>query len=367
MRPELWAAALIIATSLLLSAPLVPALLEWRRKTDAHPLKVARSHRGEATYFAECFQTFILERFANVLASLGPVARFEGRISDGTLYTLHGDGAAIVFEAGELREQVVRRLLVARGGLDLPPQFLFDTEIYSGGRVTGKDGSAYRAIFAEGSLHMGRGSYVLRWAHANGAVTVGAQSHCHGRVTSLERIEIGQGAQFLRLQAPTIDFGAFRMRPVPRTSRESEQCVKLRRPARLTRSDAGRWLIRGDLTVPRHSFHRGDIVASGTLRLEEGACIFGGLKSNQDLYLGRGVRIDGPVVAAGVIVVAEDCQILGPLVSEQVVHLGAGSRIGRIDRPTSVSAFQVVAASSVRAHGSVWARELGEVISETTS
>ena len=127
-------------------------------------------------------------------------------------------------------------------------------------------------------------------------------------------------------------------------------------------ADCERWLVRGDLSVPGHQRHYGDLITAGSLRLGPGCWIHGGVKSNGDLYIGKGARIDGPIIGAGAVHIGARCQLAGPIVSERIVHLGAGTRIGTFERPTTLSTPRLVVAPGVMAHGTIWARTAGEVV-----
>jgi hypothetical protein len=357
----MWSVLFFATTFALFATPLLPAFLEWRHKTDARPLNVVRNHGGSATHFAESFRKFVEKRFTEPLNSVALGAEIHGETAEGSEYAILGENADLIFRTNEARMHVVRRLIAARGNLQLPSEFLFESELYARGDIHGMTGSAYRALLSEGNIHLGDASSVLRWAHAERVIRTGDRSKCHGRLTATQAIFVGRGTEFLRLKAPNIAFGDVDAAHLPLMANDVTKFAKLPRPDKLTHAEGGRWLIRGDFTVAKRHFHRGDMVTTGELRLESNVWVCGGLKSNRDLYIGEGVRIDGPVIATGNLVVGENCQILGPLVSEQAIHLGAGTRIGAPDRQTTISALRLIAAPSVFVHGSVWVREHGEV------
>ena len=59
MNPYLAVAALVLFVSLMFMLPLVPALVELKRKSDALPLAVIQQHAGEIRHFANSFRTYI--------------------------------------------------------------------------------------------------------------------------------------------------------------------------------------------------------------------------------------------------------------------------------------------------------------------
>lgn len=349
-------------TLALFALPLLPALSEWRRKSDAQPLNVARDHGGSATTFAERFRDVAARQFAPRLEQLPDGEQLSDRMADGCEYLMLGRAAALPLRPPERSARIVARVIAARGDLHLPGRTLFESEIYAGGSVSSAAGSALRAALARGDIVLAEGCWVLRWAHADGELHIGPSCKCYGRITSNRRIQVGRGSEFARLSAPVVDFEARSdcagaPAPAPALRR-----APLAAPPNLRDRRGGRWLIDGDLQIPAGRLHRGDIVSTGSLSVQTGSCVLGSLKSNAALRLEAGVRIEGAVVAAGPLFIGSGCQVTGPVVSEQEVHLGSGTTVGRLDRPSSISAPRLRVEASVRVHGSIWVREWGEAI-----
>jgi len=354
-----WPALFIAASFSLLALPLVPALVEWRRKRDAAPLRVVRAYDVNPAHFAHGFRAFVERQFRGRLDAARAGEAVEGLLEDGTAFLLLGAGRAFALSADEERSQTVRRLLVTRADLQLPGCCLFEADTYSGGSIHGQGGSAFRALFAEGDLLLGDGCAVLRWAHAGGRLRAGEDLEARGRMTAGRVILLGPGSTFGRLHAPLVVFGEREEAPAeaPAGAAPQAACAAL---AALP-SSGGRHLVKGDLELPARTRHRGDLVTSGELRFGPGCEVAGSLKSNAALHLGAGARVEGAVVAVGALFIGEGCYVRGPVVSESVVHLGGASVVGLSAHPTSISAPRVVAGPEARVHGTVWAREEGRV------
>jgi len=357
----LWAALFLGSSLSLLALPLVPALLEWRRKLDAAPLRVVREYDTNPAHFAVGFRSFVERQFGEQLAAAGEGDAIGGRLQDGTPFLLLGASCPFELSRDEQRDWIVRRLVVARGDLSLPGQCLFEADAYAGGRIVGQAGSAFRALFAEHDLILGEACAVLRWAHAGGCLRVGADLEAYGRMTAGRSIVLGRGSLFGRLHAPLIVFGEPEPEHGPATAPgghpPSEPCSAVT----AYRASGGRHFVPGDLALPDFTRHRGDLVTTGGLSLGAGSHVVGSLKSSADLRLGAGSLVQGALVALGGLFIEEGCQVAGPVVSESVVELGRRARVGNPNQATSISAPRVSARLGSRVHGTVWAREGGRV------
>jgi hypothetical protein len=59
VNPYLAVAALVVTVSLMFMLPLVPALSELYRKSDALPLNVVQENAGDVRHFANGFRNYI--------------------------------------------------------------------------------------------------------------------------------------------------------------------------------------------------------------------------------------------------------------------------------------------------------------------
>jgi hypothetical protein len=170
VNPYLAVAALVCAVSLLLMLPLLPALVELRRKSDALPLSVVQQNAGEIRHFANSFRDYIkgLEPIMQSCVAAGTSA--TGTLPDGEEYVV----------LGRLDEPLVRALaqrdashpVVIAAGADLiaPPHATFSRDIYAGAKFRGGENNNYRAILGEKDVRLGASSRVMRWVHAVGGL-----------------------------------------------------------------------------------------------------------------------------------------------------------------------------------------------------
>lgn len=77
--------------------------------------------------------------------------------------------------------------------------------------------------------------------------------------------------------------------------------------------------------------------------------------------MGDHARVQGSLCSEKQIQLLDHAQVAGPVVSESGILLGAGVQVGSPQALTTVSAETIMAEAGARAHGTVWARQLGIV------
>lgn len=347
-------------TGALAALPFVPAFVEARRKTDATPLSIALDNDGNIRHFARRFRDYLQAQLSGsrTVGFAGDLS-LMGHLQDGTPFVkAKGDMDPVLPPCGD-DERLSQKILIASASLSLPDRTAFTQEVYAVEPLFGGAGDIYRAVLGEKDVFLARGSMVLRWLHTEGKVQVARDSVLYGRTSSEQMIRLAETCRFERLNAPSIEFGP--VTPATDADGATDALQPWQPPS--TADVAGRrWRVRGDVAIPAGSRFDGDLVVTGRLRVGPGAQITGSLKSHQDMDLGDGTRVTGSVVCARGLILGTDCRISGPIVAEQEVVIHAGTQLGTTDQPTTVSAPQIRIASGVVAHGTVWAREGGEVV-----
>lgn len=327
----LWAAALFLATGFIFLLPLLPAVIELKRRQDVAPLKIEQGHEGNARYFAESFRGFILDAIAH------DNARQE------FLMLETGDPAALSARASP--GNTIQRAVVSRADLRVPDGLGFEREVYGGSGIAGGQGNRYRAVLAEGDLSLGENSTVLRWAHAR-RMTVAAGAALFGRVTAMESIEIHSPATFMRLNAPVIRFGAACGGCAPATPN----------PAKFSRR-----VIHGDYRTQPGELVSGSVVANGCAVISRDAVIAGSVKGGAGVRVESGAGVNGSLISGQDAAIVGPCHIAGPVIAEGEVSIGRDAVIGSPEKPTTVTAAVIRIQAGACVHGSVWAKERGWV------
>jgi cytoskeletal protein CcmA (bactofilin family) len=345
----------LLLTSGLVLLPLLPALWELHRKSDALPLNIIQQHAGEIRYFADSFRTYLktLEPALEVCGKSGQ--RASGIMPDGTEYLILGSGNdALALPLSE-KERLCPVLLASADDLSVSGNSTFSKDVYSRGRFVGGANNSYRALLADKETHLGKGSTVVRWLHSGGELSADSACKLHGRISSDARIRLAPGCTFLRLNAPRIELGrATTSGPAQPPSDHSSAASALTPPQRL--------LHDGDFEIQPGEVFQGNLVVRGNLRIGSGARVFGSVKSEQDLTVETGVRVEGSIICGGKLLVGRDSLIRGPVIAEREVLIQEGTLCGTAETPTTVSAPHIEIVSGVTIFGSLWAREYGEVM-----
>jgi len=350
MSTFLSVAILLLATGMLFTLPLLPAIWELQRKSDALPLNVIQQHAGEIRYFADRFRTYLepLEPILREASITGEKA--SGVMTDGTEYLVLGLGTeALALPLGE-KDKLCPVLLASATDLTVSANSTFSRDVYSRGNFVGDSNNQYRALLAERGLHLGPGSSVMRWVHACGELQVETSCRLFGRASSDTAIRLSPDCTFVRLNAPRIEF-----------DNPAEASQSLPQPTAWFASPK-RHLYDGDFEINSGETFHGDLVVRGNLRIGSGAQVFGSVKSGKELVAESGAVIDGSLISSKKLLIGPRCLVRGPIISERSLIIEAGAQCGDPDAPTTVSATRISVSPAVIVFGTVWAREQGEVL-----
>ena len=208
MNPYLAVAALLLTVSLMFMLPLIPALVELRRKSDALPLSVVQQNAGEIRHFANSFRECIKGLAPTLQRCVADGTTVTGTLADGEEYVVLGRADEPLLRALEQRDAVHPLVITAGVDLTVPAEATLSKEIYAGGQFIGGDKSNYRAILGEKNVHLGVSTHVTRWVHATGEFTADRGCRLNGRISSDALIRLRSDCSFLRLNAPRIEIGS---------------------------------------------------------------------------------------------------------------------------------------------------------------
>ena len=355
MNHFLAVAALIFAVTFMFMLPLVPALVELRRKSDARPLNVVQQHAGEIRHFANSFREYIkgLEPILRECVAAGTSA--TGTLPDGEEYVVLGRTDEPLVRALEQRDSTHPVVMACGVDLIVPDEAAFSRDIYAAGRFFGGERNSYRAILGEENVHLGASSRVLRWVHAVGEFTADLGCRLLGRVSSDSFIRLHADCSFLRLNAPRIEIG--------RTATDAEATTPSSDlPINVGSETLQRVLHDGDFEIHAGQVISSNIVVRGSLHIRSGARICGSVKSVKDMVLEDGVAVKGSLISARKMRIGRDCAVHGPVVAERELAIAAGTRCGALEHPTTVSAPRIDVEEGAVVFGTLWAREFGQVV-----
>jgi hypothetical protein len=253
---------LLAATAAWVLLPLIPALRELLRPTDAEPLNAVGHDAGDLTVFADGFRDYLARQLPADAIAAGAATREGGStavaastrvgtLGDGSPYVqLTGDGASLRDVAHA--DGSVPRIVIADGPLTLRGGETFLLEFLARGPMHGGRDAVYRALLGEGDVSLGEGSEVLRWVHAAGDLSLGAGSIVHGRASALGRM----------LLAPNVTFSRIRAARIATVAPMRDRCARRRRNDRWH----GRWISRGSADPPAGHQRNGEAPGGGHTR-----------------------------------------------------------------------------------------------------
>ncbi|MCW9025296.1 MAG: polymer-forming cytoskeletal protein [Gammaproteobacteria bacterium] len=350
-------------TLALLILPLLPAIIELRRKTDATPLKVVQDYEVDIHHFANHFRSYIHSNLQTLLHTCHQTGEpHSDTLQDGISYIVLPDDAKPVFSKKELHKKITQRLFACTGTLYLPGDMSYLSEIYTGNTLHGGDNDIYRAVLSEKDVEFGENSILLRWLHAENIVTVNNGCTLHGRVSAGQLIHFKHNSKFERLHAPAIEFGI----PQNNTHQVTETIpFKLEDYKGKIYVSGRRWLINGNFNIPDNYQVDADLVVRGKLNIGNNVVIKGSIKSHKDLHIGRNVLIDGSTISINNIYFDDCCQANGPVLSEKDIYLSKSCYIGTKNQAVTINARHIQIHAGSVIYGTLWARHGGEARIDT--
>lgn len=351
---SVWAPVLLSTiTSAMVAVPLAPAIIELLRRKDAGPLDT-RKDDGNIRNFATSFRRYIASVQPAVAACALRQSIEEVRLRDGQY-------ALVVGAAGhcsEIDPNFPNPVLFARAAW-LPDAQIFSKDVYAADVLHGGKSNVFRAILGEKDVFLDEATQVMRWMHAEGKVIAAADSKFYGRLSAGEAIYLSPGCGFERVNAPAI-FAVLNTE-VPSPSENAGTIEFSGKKPRKAPDKLGRSRVDGDLNLRVKEMFLGNLVATGSIRVEEDTQIVGSAKAHGDIRLQDRAHVRGAVVATCSVYTGTNCFVQGPLLAESDVYLGAGTKVGRPDSPTTISAPKIHLAPGCVVHGTVWARVEGRV------
>ena len=351
-----WYLIFFCISALFLLVPLIPAIIEWRTKSDANPINIPATYYNDATYFAQGFRTFLTKNLPVFMrGEEQDEETINTRFENGTPVQIVGK-PGIKLNDVEIGTRETSKVLVSTHPLVFADDMLFESEIYSQQEIiTGRD-NYFRAILAEGKISFGSGNKVLRWAHSERHVTAGERCEFFGRVTAAEEIYFSKHTKVQRVYAPVIYFGLETKSKVHPKTHAFSEFSKIEDYVKLIDISGQRYLCE-EIILPQNFYFKGDMVSRGKIVIGEGSYVIGNLKSNQEMEIKDNTHIEGSVVSTNKITIGKNCTIKGPVISEEEIIVSGGTIIGSPKIPATLSAKRMEIALGVVVYGTIWGLE----------
>lgn len=363
----MWPLALAALTLFVFTLPLVPAILEWKRRRDIRPLPIDPDHTLDVAFVAAEFRAAI-EREGNL-----PISRGADNLASTYTQFRHVQDD-FKPTAAQATVGVCADMLVSSRRLALPDGFTFTRDLYAYETLRTGRCNHLEALLSEGMIVVRDGSILRRWAYG---YSVFVEPHCHllGPVSADHDLSVDCATAFSSLSAPLICFGRAAQPEHHAVSRSAARnsgyanggALHLDEIAPPADAHAGRWLVKHSLDLPEGSAYRSDIVVHGDLCIGAGTWIAGSIKASGNITIGEDARIDGAIIAANKITLGSRAFAAGPVAAEREIEVGVYNEIGTAACPTTVVAPHVRVHSGAVVHGSVNALQEGQVVAPSIS
>jgi predicted acyltransferase (DUF342 family) len=349
------ASVLVLVFFLLLAVPLTPACLELIYKSDGAPLKVVQQHAGDVRFFADGFRNYL----SRIQKNIDECELFG---SDALVVMPDGIPCLVIAQRNVQHDfgidanRVCSKVIAAVETLQLPPDTIFEQDIYSRRRIHGGKGTRYRAILGERDVHLAESTVVMRWVHAVGDIECAPSCDIYGRISSEMSIQLQRGCRFTRVNAPRIEIGS-------QERREIQDPFEVRNP-RAGGEPRERVLWDGNFEIAPGAVFDKNLVVRGELRIGAGARVLGDVKAQRLAVLENGVVACGSLISSGDLRIGGNCRVQGPVIAERTLAIESGTYVGTPESHTTAAAPKIEIAEGVIVFGTLWAREQGIVVSQ---
>lgn len=315
----------IILFFLMLSLPVISAVIYLKTK-KCDMLFIRQDYTKDVRFFGHSFSRMV----ENAL----------GDMHDGVIH-LSRDEQVLEPAANQTFSSVpVGKLIIVRDHVFEPKgsSIEFCKEIYCAeDAYLTADSIKLRAIYGRKRLLLGSGIQLVRWADAEGAVSVYDGCDLGISVSSGEQLIIGFDNRFHRLYAPVVRLGQRPEEPDTYPSERNEKIFRLQPVGKpllhvryITEDMAGEdgtvpytVMTKYDLKVLDGLIIRGDIHSDGAVRIMDNTVILGNVFAENLISIGRDAVVLGNVFTQGDIVFEEGACVGKPGATSSVVARGS--------------------------------------------
>lgn len=304
----------IAAVSLLLF-PVFAALIICKR-IKGKALSIQQDKVRDPRYFAKSFRGKIEEALKK--------EEEQGREETPDSITLSRKEDILYASEKLFGKETCKKLVVADEALSvIPSGVTFEKEIYARQDLCFWKDIMLRGAYANGNMVFGEEITLLRWADAEGTVTVYDNCDLGISLTSASGISIGRNCTFHRLYAPVIYLGHY---PDGKESdgigdesaigvygaqREREREISHVSENETNEAGVADFSVvnKRTITVTEEVIVEGDITSESGVRLCQGAVVCGNVFAGEDVILEKGARVLGSVFAQGSVLMEDESQV----------------------------------------------------------
>jgi predicted acyltransferase (DUF342 family) len=296
--------------------PMVPAIVEGRRKSDALPLDIDQEFSRDPRYMSNSFRSRVYPLMANT--ERGSIRPFLARVGESARVT--GDWCVA---AGEICKSVI----LSSGSVTIGAKAAV-TDVYAAAAVRLDAFARARTITADGEASIGANAIVTHWVDSNGPISVESGVTLGRSTSSGDVLRIGSDCVFRRL------FGAPVTTGKTLHSRPSKPDVQEQPASHIAQPRA---VFPGDLVVPPKDISYGDKIVRGSVRIFGDAVILGSIKCDGNIEVMENVQILGNLISRRNVIIRPGCFVSGHVFAERELQIES-SVVGEPGRSRTVSA-----------------------------
>jgi hypothetical protein len=339
--------------------PLIPTMIEMRKRTQAKPLAVDRDNDGEVRHFAKRFKSYLESNFpqTSLREYIDRGEELDGSFGDGTPYQVLGRETDAFVNAARSSGSV-HALTVFSAPIALPDRLKFTHGIYAAQNIDCGSETIIRSLYGERDVRLREKTVILRWIHVDSELIVAEDCALYGRASAEQGMRIGARVKFQRLHGRRITFedGSAGL-PATVEPQRSLTFQKLLGSEMASNC----YSINEDLDLPPATLIRGNFVVRGRVKIGRDSQIEGSIKSYGDMSIGDNVGIQGSLISGGDLDIGPGCRIRGPAVASRHLNMRSACQIGTDGHLTSAIAPTISVDPGVLVFGTVWARNDGRV------
>lgn len=311
------------------------------------PMFIKQSNTRDPRYFAVSFKKIIDKAWKS----------YEGY---GVL-RISKDEEVIEADKVELpSNEICKSLIYAEYSNFIPKEgIIFEKEIYARRNVRLEKIPTIRAVACMRNLVLGSGTRVIRWADAEGTLTVHNDCDLGVSTTSAKRLLIGKNCSFKRLYAPEIwlgrnydGFDIYRNVAIPEGVIISSRIIR-----NIEYVD--------DNIVNEKGILPNTIITEHDITVLENFIVQGHISSHKDIKIGSNAIVHGNIFAEGNIFIGSNAIVLGVVFTQENIYIDDGAIIGQPNKIKSVVARgDIEFRSNCRVYGYIGTERAGSICPE---
>jgi len=342
-----WAALLIIGTLMTFLLPFIPSFLEWKRKTDAFPLRVNSQDKTLMDYKIRLWYEYIAKNFSeHISRSNLSKSNESGVLEDGAQFLLESTSGKLHLTLDEISSSKVDRILILLATQHLPERFHFTDGVYCTEALTVGAHTHLVTLLADKDIVIQEHCVIQELVCSAQRLILSEYVNVNGYAKAQEIVLKGEN-QFQCLYAQKIYFGLHQKD----TTQVNAWATEIVAP-----QDRKRLVIRDQHAILEAEKIFEDLIVHGNLTVHSNATILSNIKCHKKILLGNNVKIKGALISEGDIYIGDDCIIEGPIVAKGMITIGQHCQIGGVMQSSSVIAQQIIVGTGTLLFGLLLAK-----------